>query len=264
MDNLGQMIVDIANAVNVKKWLDRLPASPDHYATAEGMPASQAFTGADLMDRCHHPDCDFQVRLIPVHNHFHMGNRPSTLDFHPQPCSVSSRSSDTEATFWTAKTNQSRPETKSSIGLLMEDDLSDGNYSTDTSLSGETEVTERELREELIGKVLSAAIEEKGKEEDEGEVPRTKPEPRHTPFEMNLYQASWFHKVDLSEDACSIDEEDRDFLINKPLEASSRKQISQKLRKIRPSWLHRPTKSHHIAPKLRKWKQALATRLGGG
>ncbi|KAM5473046.1 hypothetical protein MauCBS54593_002760 [Microsporum audouinii] len=225
MDQRLAIILNIENSKRVREWMETLPAIP--FASRNGAATSPDCVRADLMDRCHHPDCAFQVRLISVHNHFHYQGLP--LDqLYPVHWSEPSGSTATENTFWTARSRRSG-KGSNDAGRSMEEDL-----------SGEPE-----------------------EEKEEKEIPRETPQARHAPFDMNLYQASWFHKLDLSDDAFSINEEDRDFLTNKPLEASTRKQISRQLRKLK--WLRPryPTKSQHIAPKLRQWKQAVVARLGG-
>ncbi|EGD90464.1 hypothetical protein H112_01923 [Trichophyton rubrum D6] len=86
--------------------------------------------------------------------------------------------------------------------------------------------------------------------------PRKKPEPLHTPFEINLYQASWFHKLDLSEEDSLLGKDDLDFLASKPFEESTRRQLRRGLQRMFK------TPSLSIRRRLRRWKQAIAKRLG--
>ncbi|OAL74204.1 hypothetical protein A7D00_2236 [Trichophyton violaceum] len=88
------------------------------------------------------------------------------------------------------------------------------------------------------------------------EKPRKKPEPLHTPFEINLYQASWFHKLDLSEEDSLLGKDDLDFLASKPFEESTRRQLRRGLQRMFK------TPSLSIRRRLRRWKQAIAKRLG--
>ncbi|KAF3483772.1 uncharacterized protein GIQ15_03096 [Arthroderma uncinatum] len=281
MDHTGQvtLTLNFNNAKGVKTWLETVPTNPNH-AAKDDMPDLQDFTGPTTMDQYHHPDCDFQVRLIPNHPHSEDG-QPSALDLYPTHWTVEyerSEACETEDTFRTAKSHVE----SDSIDWMAEEDFSASDNSVDISVSEESEYTSdtdftlKETRVELFWKILAAAAqdkeEEKRKDEEEWKEEEWKdeeesretsqPNALHTPFDINLQQASWFHKLDLSDEAGSINEEDREFLNNNPFEASSRQQIARQLRKLKPSWSQRQTKSEFIVPKLRQWKRALAARLG--
>ncbi|KAF3898043.1 hypothetical protein GTR04_2331 [Trichophyton interdigitale] len=91
------------NADRVKSWLHTLPAKP--ISPGDGSSLSPGFANAHLMERCRHPECAFQVRLISVHNHTH--HREMSLEeLYPVPWTASDGSTGTGATFLTAKSHQ--------------------------------------------------------------------------------------------------------------------------------------------------------------
>ncbi|EGE01483.1 hypothetical protein TEQG_00534 [Trichophyton equinum CBS 127.97] len=91
------------NADRVKSWLHTLPAEPS--SPGDGSSLSPDFAKAHLMERCRHPECAFQVRLISVHNHTY--HREMSLEeLYPVPWTASDGSTDTGATFLTAKSHQ--------------------------------------------------------------------------------------------------------------------------------------------------------------
>lgn len=245
------------------------------------------------MDRCQHPDCAFQVRLISVHNHIHYDGLP--LDqLYPAHCNEPCGGTDTGTTFYTAQSHQEASEAGNAIEELEQpeepeepeelEELEELEWSEEPEQPEELRKSEKlEGLEERKGPEETEEADNKAKKVKEriGKSLR-KPESRvsaiptiqyqarregqcnnilrnqHTPFEMNLYQASWFHKLDLSEDASSLAEEDLEFIASKPFEASARQQLRRGLRHVfKPSSLP-------IRRKLRQWKQAVVRRLGEG
>ncbi|DAA73473.1 TPA_exp: Uncharacterized protein A8136_4783 [Trichophyton benhamiae CBS 112371] len=340
-DQLLAIQLTLENSDRVKRWLRTLPANP--ISPGNGS-ISPDFAKAHLMDRCRHPDCAFQVRLISVHNHTHHKGMP--LDqLYPVTWTSSGGSTSTGTTFLTAKSHQTasdggetkpeepnepeelkepqeleelgasmKPEelekTKEPDGLdelpvpeeleeldelkrpegpggqekqtqpeereehkkLEEDDVLEvHNVPEEDDKSGvHSELEKHDEPEELPPRKQAGerpreteemdylATRVKERMEKPRKKPQRKPEALHTPFEINLYQASWFHKLDLSEEGSLLDEEDLDFLASKPFEESTRRQLQRGLQQM-----FKPP-SLPIRPRLRKWKQAVIKRLGKG
>ncbi|EZG09103.1 hypothetical protein H106_01782 [Trichophyton rubrum CBS 735.88] len=340
------------NSDRVKRWLRTLPAKP--ISPGNGSSLSPDFAKAHLMDRCCHPDCAFQVRLISVHNHIHHKGM-SLEQLYPVSWTASGSSTSTGTTFLTAKSHQTasdggetEPEEPNELEKSKEpqeleereesvepekleeikepDELDELKEPVDSEgQERQAEPEEREEHKKLeeyevpgvysgLGKHDKPEVHNIPEEDDESEEhkkleehdvpevlnelgkhdepeelpqrkqpderpreteemdylatrvkermekprkkPRKKPEPLHTPFEINLYQASWFHKLDLSEEDSLLGKDDLDFLASKPFEESTRRQLRRGLQRMFK------TPSLSIRRRLRRWKQAIAKRLG--
>ncbi|EFQ99594.1 hypothetical protein MGYG_08990 [Nannizzia gypsea CBS 118893] len=258
MDERLPMDITVENARRVKNWLGSLPVSP--VTTSYGSSTSSDFAKADLMDLCQHPDCAFQVRLISVHDHKHHDELP--LDqLYPTHCDELSGSTGTETTFWTAQSHQ---EASDDGYTEVEEPGQPGEPKIIENLEEIESLEELERLEEPeepeepneLNPEETGLVDKKLKKAKRTEKPRQKPESRHTPFEINLYQASWFHKLDMSEDGSSLAEEDLDFLASKPFEASTRQQLRRSVRQA-----FKKT-SIPIRQKLGQWKKAILKWLG--